>query len=228
MLLERPQQKPEKASTSQQHEGALPALPALPQVRTELRAPPGGQPGSAGEEVCCRGHCGGRESGRLRESDFGNIMYCTVRLQTNALHCRARQEGGFPGLSLPPVTGTALCPTDSPLLHSELKLVPTPRGPRRTLWERRSSTCAVFQLMAVGSTPLPARGLQRTCQLLLTPGGAGRPCFEVEPAWSYCQQESVQICWAVEGSLQALPPGQREGRRGRSEGALVQAGSGQN
>lgn len=91
--------------------------------------------------------------------------------------------------------------------------------------ERRSSTCAVFLLMAVGSAPLPARGLQLTCQLLLTPGGAGPPCFEVEPTGSCCQQKSVQIYRVAEGSLQAMPPGQREGLWGRSEGTAVQAGA---
>lgn len=75
----------------------------------------------------------------------------------------------------------------------------------------RSSTCAVFQLMAVGSTPLPARGLLLTCQPLLTPGGDGRSCFEVEPALSCCQRESVQIHWIMEGSLQARPQRLREG-----------------
>lgn len=102
-------------------------------------------------------------------------------------------------------------PTDRGLLHRELKLVPGPEASRRNLLERSSSTCAVFLLMAVGSTPLPARGLQLTCQLLLTPGGAGRPCFEVEPTGSCCQEKSVQIYWVAEGTLQAMPPGQREG-----------------
>lgn len=59
------------------------------------------------------------------------------------------------------------------ILNSNLSTLP--EGSQRNLLETRSSTCAVLQLMAVGSTPLPARGLLLTCQLLLTPGGAGRP-----------------------------------------------------
>jgi hypothetical protein len=48
----------------------------------------------------------------------------------------------------------------------------------------RSSTCAVFQWMAVGSTAHPATGLLLACQLLLTPGGAWPPLL-----WSEANRE---------------------------------------